>query len=125
MMELLTKLGWGLLVLIHASPAAVLFAPSLVRRLYGVEATGDIGVLLVHRGALFLAIAAVCLYAAFEPSARRAAGIVASISVIGFLIVYVRAGIPEGALRTIAVGDLMAIPPLVLVLYAAWRSQAA
>ena len=45
-MEVVTKLAWGFLALIHASPAAVLFAPSLVKRLWGIEANGALGVLL-------------------------------------------------------------------------------
>lgn len=124
-MELITKLCWALLALIHASPAAALFAPKLIKTLYGVDANGPVGVLLVHRGALFLAVVAVCLYAVFEPSARRAAGLVVSISVVAFLVLYARAGTPEGALRTIAIVDLVALAPLAFVVFAALRPQVA
>ena len=55
-MELITKLAWALLALIHLSPAAVFFLPDLTKKLYGIDANGDLGVLITHRGALFLAI---------------------------------------------------------------------
>jgi hypothetical protein len=124
-MELVTKVSWALLALIHASPAAVLFAPKLLRDLYGIEADGALGVLLVHRGALFLAIIAACVFALFDASSRRAASVVVTISVVGFLVVYARAGLPPGALRTIAIVDVVALLPLGWVLLAAWRLQAA
>lgn len=118
-MEMLIKLAWGLLALVHVSPAAVLFSPVLVRHLYGIDAGGDVGVLIVHRGALFLAVVAVCVLAAFEPGARRAAGLVTAISVVGFLVVHARAGFPGGALRIVALCDSVALAPLTLVLVTA------
>jgi len=120
MSEIVTKLSWGLLILIHAAPAAALFRPELLGRLYGIEPKGDLGVLMLHRGALFLAIVAVCLYAIIEPEARRAASIVAAISVLGFLGLYGRAGSPAGSLRKIAQADLVALPPLAWVTWQAW-----
>lgn len=122
-MEILTKAAWALLALVHASPAAVLFAPDLVRRLYGVEAQGDLGVLLSHRGALFLAILIACVFGAFDPAARRALSVLVAISVIGFLIVYARAGSPRGALRRIAIIDGAALAPLAWALWAAWIAR--
>jgi len=124
-MEAVTKLAWGFLALIHASPAAVLIAPSLVKRLYGIEANGALGVLLVHRGALFLAILAVCLLALFDPPSRRAASVVVGISVIAFLIVYAQAGSPAGPLRTVALVDLLGLAPLAWVVISAFRPHAA
>jgi hypothetical protein len=121
-MEILVKAAWGLLALIHLRPASIAFAPATLRRLYGVEPAGDLGVLLVHRGALFLAILALCLYALVEPEARRAASLAVSISVIGFLLVHARAGFPQGALRTIALVDAVGLLPLALVIAAAWRA---
>ena len=124
-MEITTKLAWGLLALAHLSPAAVTFAPSLVEQLYGVSPTGDLGVLIAHRGALFLAIVAACVLAVFDPPARRALSVVVAISVIGFLALYLRAGAPSGPLRTIAIVDAATLLPLALVVVAAWRPQAA
>jgi hypothetical protein len=121
-MEVGTKLAWAALALIHAAPAAVVFRPALLERLYQVAPQGDLGVLLVHRGALFLAIVAGCLYAAFEPDARRGMTLVVAISVVSFLILYARAGFPAGALRPIAVGDVVALAPLMWLAIAAWRA---
>lgn len=124
-MERWVTWAWWTWVLVHAAPAAVVAAPSLVRELYGVSANGDTRVLLVHRGALFLAVVAVASLAAFDPPARRAATIVVAISILGYRYVYIRAGMPNGGLRTVAVVDAMALAPLALVTYDAWRSQAA
>jgi len=44
-----------------------------------------------------------------------------TLSVVGFLVVYVRAGMPGGALRTIARADLLGLAPLAVVLLDAWR----
>ena len=124
-MEMLVKAAWAMLALIHLAPAAVLVAPGALGRLYGIAPDGDLAVLLVHRGALFLALVAVCLYALADPAARRAAGLAVAISVVGFLALYARAGLPAGPLRAIALADAVALAPLALVLAAAWRPQAA
>lgn len=123
-MEIATKLAWGLLALTHLSPAAAVFAPSLIERLYGVSPTGDLGVLIAHRGALFLAIVAACVLAVFDSPARRALGMIVATSVIGFLILYLRAGAPAGPLRMIAMVDAAALAPLTFVIVAARRPQA-
>jgi hypothetical protein len=114
--------AWLLLALVHVTPSAVLARPELVRSLYGVEAAGDLGVLLIHRGALFLAIVVVCVYAAWEPNGRRAATLVVGVSILGFLIIYGLAGAPSGPLRLIALADLVALAPLALVSWNAWLS---
>jgi hypothetical protein len=72
-MERLTIACWLALAAIHASPAAVLFRPALIETLYGVRATGSSGVLLIHRGALFLAVFVVALFAALNTEACKAA----------------------------------------------------
>ncbi len=120
-MEWVLKACWLFLALIHAAPAAVLFAPHMTERLYGLPAEGTAGLLLVHRGALFLAVLAAALFAAFSPEARRVAALVVGISVVGFLVVYARMGLPEGALRTVALVDAAALLPLAMVAWSAWR----
>jgi hypothetical protein len=87
--------------------------------MYGVDEGGPLGVILTHRGVLFLAVAAVCVLAAFVPSARVAAALVVSISLIGFLATYVLGGAPK-RLRTIALIDAIALAPLALVLIEVW-----
>lgn len=124
-MEMFVKAAWGLLALIHFSPAAALVAPGALGRLYGIAPDGDLAVLLTHRSALFLALLVLCLFALVDPSARRAASLAVAVSVVGFLAVYARAGFPTGPLRTIALADAVALAPLALVLVAAWRPQAA
>ncbi|HYD36081.1 MAG TPA: hypothetical protein VEA60_00610 [Allosphingosinicella sp.] len=123
-MEIATRLAWILLALVHASPAAVLFRPSLVRRLYGVAPDGPAGLLLTHRGATFLAIVVACVWAAFDPTVRRLCTIVVAIAVLGYLFLYARAGLPAGPMRTIAAVDAFALAPLLLVTLSAWRPTA-
>ena len=121
-MDRLVFACWLALAAIHASPAAVLLKPALTETLYGVAPTGSSGVLLIHRGALFLAVMVVALFAAFSPEARKAATLLVGISVIGFLFVYGMAGAPSGPLRTIAIVDAMALLPLAIVSWRAWRA---
>ncbi len=119
-MELITKLAWALLAFIHLSPAAVFFLPHLTKKLYGIDANGELGVLITHRGALFLAIFAACVAGAFDPDARLALSVVVAISVVSFLWLYFRAGMPSGPLKTIALVDLIGLAPLFLVVWSAW-----
>lgn len=116
----LITLAWLALVLVHTPPALAAFSPSLRRRMYGVDENPQLSAILTHRGVLFLAVAVTCLYAAFEPEARRAASIVAAISVVGFLLIYVGARFPKGPLRPIAVVDLVALIPLAGATVDAW-----
>ena len=119
-MERLVIFCWLLLAAVHASPAAVLFKPDLTQALYGVPSSGPTGLLIVHRGALFLAVFAVALFAAFSPEARKAGTLVVGISLVGFLAVYGMAGAPQGPLRTIAIVDALALLPLAFVVWSAW-----
>ncbi len=120
-MEAIAKAAWFALALVHVMPAVVLFAPAMTERLYGVQPTGDVGILIVHRGALFLAIVLAALFAMIDPAARRVASFVVTVSVVGFLVVYARAGMPGGALRTVAIADVAALAPLAFVTWLAWR----
>ena len=121
-MDRLIVACWLVLAAVHASPAAVLLKPALIETLYGVSPTGSSGVLLIHRGALFLAVVVVALFAAFAPEARRAATLLVGISVIGFLVVYSVGGAPKGPLRTVAIVDALALMPLVIVSWEAWKA---
>ncbi len=121
-MELMIKAAWAGLALLHAPPAAALFAPGLVRRLYGVDPSGEIGLLLTHRAALFAAVALAAAYAVVDPASRRLASLVVGMSMIAFLALYVTAGAPQGSLRVIALADAAGLPLLALCLWAAWQS---
>ena len=109
------------MALIHLPPAAVLAAPQLVSTLYGVKADAALDLLLVHRAAMFLAIAVLAMSAAFVPELRRAASVTLGISILAFLLLYARAAFPAGPLRTIACVDAIALIPLLQVSVSAWR----
>ena len=85
-MEAATKFSWLLLALVHASPAAVLFRPSLVQKLYGIAPEGPASLLLTHRGATFIAIVVAAAWAAFDPSVRRLCTVIVAIAVLGYLV---------------------------------------
>lgn len=120
----LTVIAWCLLGLVHVPPAVVVAWPELVRQLYGETAEGVLHLLLVHRGALFLAVVLACIHAAFNPASRRVASLVVGTSVVSFLLLYARAGMPGGPLETVALIDALALAPLAWVLIDAWRPQA-
>ncbi|MDX2234490.1 MAG: hypothetical protein NW200_08315 [Hyphomonadaceae bacterium] len=120
-MELLTKAAWLAIAAVHITPSLVLFSPTLTQTLYRVSPEGPVGLLLTHRGGLFLGLVAVSLLAALDPGARRAAALAATISLVSYLALYLRAGMPPGALRTVALVDAWALLPLILVIVDAWR----
>lgn len=124
-MEIATRIARLLVAPVHVAPAMVIVRPGLVEGLRGVAPSGDAGMLLAHRGALFLAVVVVALLAAVDPGARRAASLVAAISMMGFLVVHLRAGAPSGSLRRIALVDAAALPPLALAAFEARRPRAA
>lgn len=117
---MLIVVPWLALALVHMPPALAAFLPALRQRMYGVDETPQLAVILAHRGILFLAVAAVSAYAAFDPEARRAAAIVAAISVVGFLLIYAAARLPKGPLRFVAIADCAALLPLAGVSADAW-----
>lgn len=122
--EVWVKAAWISLAAIHLLPASVLVAPELATRLYGVDPGWTAGILIIHRGALFLAVMAACLFAAFDPPSRRVCAVILTISVLGFLGIYAQAGLPPGPLRSIALVDAAALLPLALVTITAWRRTA-
>lgn len=122
-MDMLVRASWGLLGLVHILPALVLARPSLTDSLYGLSPTGDAGLLIIHRGALFLAVVVACLWAMADPSVRRVCSVLVAISVGGFLLTYLRGGAPAGSLRTIALVDAVALAPLALVAWRAWVGE--
>jgi hypothetical protein len=117
---MLLVVAWIVLTLVHTPPALAAFSPRLRKRLYGVSEDASLGVILTHRGVLFLAVAVACAYAAVDADARRLATIIAAISMLGFLAAYAAAGRPKGQLRAIALIDLIATPALAFVIFDAW-----
>lgn len=112
------RIAWLALGLIHLLPAAALFRPALLRRLYGVEVGSVTFTLLQHRAALFLGIVVICLWAAIRPEVRPVAVVCVGISMGSFLVLWWQAGAPV-TLRSIAVADLIGLPVL---LAAAWQA---
>ena len=115
---MLDRLSWLILALIHLAPALAFFRPAMLTRLYAVDAQSPTFLLLHHRAALFLVVLTLCVWAAFDPGARRVASVAAAISMISFLGLYWQAGSPP-ALRTIAIADLAGLPFLAIVV---WRA---
>lgn len=118
---MLERIAWGLLAALHLMPALAFVRPSLIARLYGVEAGGIAFALLQHRAALFALVVVVCIFAIFDPAVRRLAVVAVAISMISFLVVFSTSGQPK-ALRGIAVADMIGLVPIA---YVAWRSFAA
>lgn len=112
------RICWAVLAAVHLPPALALAMPALIRKLYGIAEAGPAFPLLHHRAALFLVIALICVWAAFEPGVRRLAAVSVALSMISFLAIYVSASQPP-SLRGIALADLAALPFLG---YAAWRA---
>ncbi len=120
-MTLLVQLAWALLALIHVMPALALFRPAMITSLYGVAAGDPAFLLLHHRAAFFLGVFLLCIWSVFDHGARPVAAVVAAISMLSFLWLFWQAGSPP-ALRTIAIADLVGLPALALVAWAAFRS---
>jgi hypothetical protein len=116
-LDLALTLSWLGLAAIHSTPAMVFFKPDLTEKLYSQPAEGPIGLLLVHRGGLFLAIFVACIIAAFHNPSRQLGVIIVSISMLSFLWLYYKAGQPKGGLANIAKVDLLGLPLLALVAY--------
>ncbi len=119
-MELTVRVCWLLLAAVHLLPALVGFSPGLGAKLYGLTATGDLAVVLTHRGLLFLAVLLACLGAAVDPASRRLASVVVTVSVVGFLVTWARGATRGGPLKRVALVDLLALPPLGIAVFAAW-----
>jgi hypothetical protein len=118
---MLDRAAWALLALLHLTPALALVRPALLGSLYGVAPDSPAFPLLQHRAALFAAIVAMCLWALFEPEARRVASLVCAISMLSFLLLYWLADFPP-QLKTIALADLLFLPVLA---FAGWRAFSA
>lgn len=116
--------SWAVLALIHAPPSAATFLPRFRRRLYGgIDESGPLGIILIHRGVLFLAVFAACVFAAFNVDAREVASVVTTISVVGFLLVYLSAApASRRPLRNVAAADAIGLVPLAIVLFDAWSA---
>ncbi|MEM7078499.1 MAG: hypothetical protein AAF513_07720 [Pseudomonadota bacterium] len=71
---------------------------------------------------MFFTVVVIAIFAIIDPTVRRLGAVVAAISMVAFLVVYARAGLPAGALRSIAIVDLIGLIPLCVVGFVAWRT---
>lgn len=115
---MIERLAWGVLALVHLTPALALFAPSLLTRLYGMKSGDPLFLLMHHRAALFLAVMVACIWCALDPTPRRLGVVLVAISMLSFLALYFGNGSPP-ALKQIAVADLIGLPAL---LYVGWKA---
>jgi len=118
---MLQPILWFVLAAIHAMPALAFFRPATLTALYGIAPDNPLFVLMQHRAALFLAVFAACVFAAFVPEGRRLAVIVVGISLISFLALFWMAGSPP-PLKRIALVDLAGLPVLAGVAWMAFRA---
>jgi hypothetical protein len=117
-----TALAFAVVGAIHLMPIAPVFVPETLSRLYGIAPSdATLLVLMRHRALLLALVGILCLWATWAPGVRPAALLAAAINVAGFLGFYALYGNPAGALRTIAIADLVALPPLA---FAAWTTIA-
>lgn len=115
-----TAIAFAIVGAIHLLPIAPVFVPETLSRLYGIApADSTLLVLMRHRAALLGLVGILCLWAIWAPSVRPAALLAAAINIVAFLGFYAAYGSPAGALRTIALADLVALPPLA---FAAWTT---
>lgn len=115
-------ISWFALAIVHLMPTLSLFAPALLTRLYGVQRSDALFLLMHHRAALFLAILVICVRSAFDPAPRRLAVVAVGISMLSFLGLYLRAGSPP-SLRAIALADLIGVPALVYATCSAYPAR--
>lgn len=118
-MNIVVVICWGLLALVHLTPALAFFRPAQLRSLYRVGADNPLFSLMHHRAALFVVIVLLCVWAIIDPAVRRLAVVGVSFSMLSFLLIYWRAGQPV-ALKTIATVDLIGLIPLAVVVWAAF-----
>ena len=116
--NMLLKLCWSVLALIHFVPALALVRPSLLTTLYAIDPQSPSYVLIWHRAALFAVLVVICLWASVRPEVRALASVAVAVSMVAFLILFAASGFPP-SLRTIAFADLAGLPFLA---FAAWRA---
>lgn len=120
---MMIKLAWGILGLIHLLPAVAFVRPSLLSSMYGIEGGSPAYLLIWHRAALFAMAVVICIWAALRPEVRPLAAVAMTISMVGFLLLYLLNGSPL-SLRTIAWADLAGLPFLAFAAWDAFRSGA-
>jgi hypothetical protein len=117
-MIIFERICWAALVLIHITPASMLFRPAAIGKMYQVDTAGPVATLLHHRAAVFVIVVIACIWAMADPGARRLAAVVTATSMLSFLAVYWHARSPA-SLKNIALADMTGLPFLAFVI---WRA---
>lgn len=119
--NLLERICWIVLALVHLTPALAFLKPSMLTQLYAVERGNPLFVAMHHRSALFVVVLTMCIWPMFDPRVRTLSVVGVGASVLTFLFLYWRAGAPA-LLRRIAIADTIALPAWA---YVAWRAFSA
>ncbi len=117
---MIERICWLILAAIHFLPALAFLRPAGMTQLYGITPDNPLFLLMHHRAALFLGVFVACVWAAFIPDGRRLAVVLVAISMVAFIALYLLNGSPE-PLRPLALGDMIGIPALIYVAWAAFR----
>ncbi|HEV7233056.1 MAG TPA: hypothetical protein VGN36_02340 [Sphingorhabdus sp.] len=115
---MIERIAWVVLALVHLMPSLALIAPSLLTRLYGMQASEPLYLLMHHRAALFLAVFVACIWCAIDPTPRKLGVVVVAISMLSFLVLYFANGSPP-LLKQIAIADIIGLPALA---YVGWKA---
>lgn len=100
---------------IHLLPLAGALGPAKLASLYAIDAQEpNLQILLRHRAVLFGLLAALLVYAVWQPALQGIALIGALVSVASFVIVALAVGGYNGALRTVVLVDSVATVLLVV-----------
>lgn len=116
-MKLVPSLFW-VLALVHMVPMIAAIMPSQITKLYGIVPDGKTQiVLLQHRALLLGLVGAACALAAHNEAIRWPALIGAVISMTAFIIFCLVHDQMGGALRKVALIDLVALPIAAVLFY--------
>ncbi|MGB6228509.1 MAG: hypothetical protein WBF53_00095 [Litorimonas sp.] len=114
---------FGALALIHVLPAAAVFAPGNLSKLYGFAPDDAVlTTLLQHRALLFGILAAALVYAIFVPATRWPVLIGAVVSMGGFVVIAAMRGELSGAVRSIVIADAVGLLIAALAAFLLWKS---
>ncbi len=115
-MKILSMLIFAVLALIHILPLSGVLGGERLRDLYGIQAQGDLSILMRHRAVLFGLLSLISVLAAFKPEIRSMAALLLGLSMASFLVLaFLEA--PFGApVRKIVVADIVGLALLLTYL---------
>lgn len=125
MREIFDKLAFMLTGLIHLLPFAGVSGAARLESLYGISLSGEpaLTLLMQHRAFMFGIIGLLAIIAVWRPALRPTARLVALASMLGFVALYLIAGLDTAPLAKVYWADLVA-SMLLLATYAPPRTRA-